>query len=388
MTERYIMHIDMDAFFAAVEQHDDPTLKGRPVVIGSDPKGGKGRGVVSTCSYEARAFGIRSAMPISEAYRRCSHAVFLRGDIKKYAQVSQDIMAVLYDFTPDIEPISIDEAFCDITASWHLFGSPQETCMKIKKRIVDEVGLTSSIGLAPIKMAAKIASDMKKPDGFVQVAQGQVKEFLAPLPIRVMWGVGPKAEQTLQRLGIRTIGALAAYNVTVLEQSLGAHAIHLWQLANGIDERDVAPCDSVQSVSNEYTFEQDVPATDEVESTLLFLSEKVSRRLRKQALKGKTVTLKIRFSDFKTYSRSETLAETTNFCGVIYNTVKTLYHEFQDPRKYVRLVGVKVSRFADTKVQAMMLWPEHGQQEAKHVVMDKIKDKYGESAICHARTKA
>jgi nucleotidyltransferase/DNA polymerase involved in DNA repair len=194
MPPRVIAHVDLDAFFAAVEQRDNPALRGRPVVVGADPRGGKGRGVVSTCSYEARKFGIRSAMPVSEAFRRCPAAVFLPPDFSKYSAASREVFKIFYDFTPHIEAISIDEAFLDITTSHHLFGTPHETAQKLKARINAKVGLTASVGLAPVKMVAKIASDYGKPDGLTEVPEGEVIPFLAPLPIRCLWGVGPRTD--------------------------------------------------------------------------------------------------------------------------------------------------------------------------------------------------
>ena len=236
---RCIIHVDMDAFFASVEQRDDPALRGRPVVVGSDPKAGKGRGVVSTCSYEARKYGIHSAMPISIAYKKCPQAVFLPVDMEKYAEASAKIHEILYSFSPDIEPISIDEAFLDITGSYHLFGTPVETCRLIKEKIKKYTGLTASIGLAPTKMAAKIASDLDKPDGLVEVTEEKLLDFLRPLDVRKIWGLGPKCEAELQRLGIQTIGDLARMDPDHLTGTFGKVGLEFWRLANGIDERPV-----------------------------------------------------------------------------------------------------------------------------------------------------
>ena len=208
--ERRIVHVDMDAFFAAIEQRDNPSLKGKPVIIGADPKGGRGRGVVSTCSYEARKFGVRSAMPISEAWRRCPRGIFLPPDFQKYEEASGKIREAFFEFTPDVEQVSIDEAFLDITRSAHLFGGPTETCRRIKARVRELTGLSCSVGLAPTKMAAKIASDLKKPDGLVEVREASLRAFLAPLDISRLWGLGPKTAALLRGRGVNTVGELAA----------------------------------------------------------------------------------------------------------------------------------------------------------------------------------
>ncbi|MDA8242579.1 MAG: DNA polymerase IV, partial [Elusimicrobia bacterium] len=247
--ERRIVHVDMDAFFAAIEQRDDPSLKGKPVIIGADPKGGRGRGVVSTCSYEARKFGVRSAMPISEAWRRCPKGVYLRPDFRKYSEASEKVLAVFNEFTPDVEPVSIDEAFLDITRSAHLFGGPLETCRRIKARVKAVTGLTCSVGLAPTKMAAKIASDLRKPDGLVEVREEGLRAFLAPLDISRLWGLGPKTAGVLRSRGINTVGELAAAEADEL-RGLGAHGPELRLLALGEDPREVAPDYDTKSVGN------------------------------------------------------------------------------------------------------------------------------------------
>jgi len=246
---KFIVHVDMDAFFASIEIRDDPRLRSKPVIVGSDPKLGKGRGVVSACSYEARKFGIHSAMPISIAYRKCPQGVFLPVNIKKYSAVSEDIYAIFRTFTPDIEPVGIDEAFLDITGSYYLFGTPIDTCKFIKSRIKERAGLTASVGLAPSKIAAKIASDLKKPDGFVEVPDGGVAEFLRPLDIRRLWGLGPKAEAALKEIGITTAGELAACPVKRITGILGESGRMFWKLANGIDESELVFERETQSMS-------------------------------------------------------------------------------------------------------------------------------------------
>ncbi|MEK7450253.1 MAG: DNA polymerase IV [Planctomycetota bacterium] len=386
--DRYIVHVDMDAFFAAIEQRDNPAWRGQPVVVGSDPKGGRGRGVVSTCSYEARKFGIHSAMPISTAYQKCPRAVFLPVDMEKYSLVSRQIHRVLYDFTPEIEPIGIDEAFLDISGSYHLFGTPRQTGVLIKKRIKEETGLIASVGLAPVKMVAKIASDFGKPDGLVEVTKEKLFDFLWPLEISKLWGVGVKTRQSLNEMGIRTIGHLAKKDVNELKKIFGVNGEHLWFLANGIDERDVEPETSAKSVSNETTFAKDTADQDEIDSSLMWLCEKVSGRLRSAGLKGRTITLKIRVTGFQTYTRAATIPEPTNFVDVLYQQIQNLYKNFKF-RKKVRLVGVRVSNFVLSGFQGDLFKEKTDSKTEKiHQAVDAIKRKFGEDSIHRGRTNA
>jgi len=384
--KRYIVHVDMDAFFASVEQHDHPEYAGRPVIVGADPKGGKGRGVVAACSYEARKFGIHSALPISAAYRRCPDAIFLPGDMPKYARISHEIFELLENFTPDIEPVSIDEAFMDITGSYHLFGTPEETCLKIKSAIKKRMGLTASIGMAPNKMTAKIASDIDKPNGLVIVDKKGILDFLHPLPVEKLWGIGEKTKQTLKNIGINTIGDLAHRDMQELTRVFGKHGEYAWRLARGIDPRSVEMTDIVKSISNEYTFEKDTGEDRRIRDVLMFLSEKVSRRLRKSDLKGRTVTLKIRFADFKTYTRAVTLGTPTNFVDIIYENVAGKMESFDPGKNPVRLVGVRVSNLIDSSMQ-YDLFDESSDRTKKnerlHKALDRIMDKFGEEALRH-----
>ncbi len=383
--DRYIAHVDMDAFFAAIEQRDNPHLRGKPVVIGADPKGGKGRGVVSTCSYEARKFGIHSAMPISTAYRKCPEAVFLPGNGRKYARISHRIYDIMYDFTPELEPISIDEAFLDITGTHHLFGGPEKTCVKIKMRIKKETCLTASVGLAPTKMAAKIASDLKKPDGFVVVTKEGLIDFLWPLDISKMWGLGKKTEPLFRSMGINTIGDIAKSDARRLEETFGVNGAHFWSLANGVDERAVRAKDEAKSVGNEFTFDKDTKDSKEIESALMHLSEKVSTRLRAQAIKGRTVTLKIRLEGFETYTRARTLESATNFSDILYKEAKTLYNAFESNGKKIRLLGVKVSGLMPANLtDSLFSEITDKKREDIHRAIDKIKEKFGKAAIHRA----
>ncbi len=375
----------MDAFFASIEERDDPSLRGKPVVIGADPKGGKGRGVVSTASYAARAFGIHSAMPISAAYIKCPHAIFLPVDMEKYASVSKDIRRILYGFTPDIEPVSIDEAFLDITGSYHLFGTPLETCLLIKSRIKEAARLTASIGLAPTKMAAKIASDLKKPDSMVEVTREGLLDFLRPLDIRKLWGLGEKTEALLKARGIKTIGDLAKRDAGELVSLLGKNGRELWRLANGIDEREVLTEVEAKSISNEVTFEEDTLDRDIIGSALLALCERVSGRLRHENKRARTVTLKIRFKGFQTYTRAVTLDAPTNFSDVIFGEVTRLYASLSADGRMVRLVGVRASNLLDPGgCDSLFEGVPDKRREKTYLAIDRIKKRFGDDSIYRA----
>lgn len=386
---RYIAHVDMDAFFASIEERDRPYLRGKPIVVGADPKMGRGRGVVSTCSYAARKFGIHSAMPISTAYNKCPGAIFLPVDMEKYAAVSHEIYEILYSFSPDIEPISIDEAFLDITGSYRLFGpSPIDVCRAIKADIRRKTALTASVGLAPTMMAAKIASDIAKPDGLVEVAADRLLDFLWPLDIRKIWGLGVKSEERLKKLGIRTIGDLAHKTPVELTGIFGKSGLEFWKLANGIDERSVSPQGDSKSVSGEVTFDSDTQDRVKIESTLVFLSEKVSRRLRETGFKAWTITLKIRLEGFKTFTRAVSMESATNFVDVIYRNVKGLFEKFDTRGKAVRLVGVRCSNLRPAGTPDSLFKDLTDEKcEAKHKALDSIKDKFGDDSIFFAGSR-
>jgi DNA polymerase IV len=382
--QKYIVHVDMDAFFASVEQRDNPEYKGKPVIVGSDPKQGKGRGVVAASSYEARKFGIHSAMPISIAYTKCPHAVFLRPDMDKYAEASHRVFEIFEKFTPEIEPISIDEAFLDITGSWHLFGSPENTCLLIKNMIKKQTLLTASIGMAPNMMTAKIASDIKKPDGFVVVKPEDLLSFLHPLPVRKLWGVGGKTEKEMADMGINTIGDIASKSSDELYDHFGENGLHSWNLANGIDPREVEPAGEARSISNEHTFDSDTRDKALIMDILMHLSEKVSRRMRREGLKSRTITLKIRSGAFKTYTRAVTIDPATNFADRIYGNVLKKAETFDLENIPVRLLGVKVSNFVDSSWNTDLFAggdPKDLKKEDIHKAIDRIIDKYGEGSI-------
>lgn len=384
MSIRIIAHIDMDAFFAAVEQRDNPSLKGKPVVIGADPKGGKGRGVVSTCSYEARRYGIHSAQPISIAYQKCPQAIFLRGNHSKYSRVSKEIRGIFYDFTPDVEPVSIDEAFLDVTGCWRAYGSPVSLAQKLKDRIKKELGLTASVGIAPVKFVAKIASDFSKPDGLLEILPEKIQDFLFPLPVEKLWGVGEKSRQALNHRGIMTVGDLARLDRVALVEEFGQHGGHLYDLAHGIDPRPVAMDEEVKSVSHEHTFDVDEKNPEEVLRILLHLTEKVSRRLRKLGLKGKTVSVKVRTQGFKTHTRDCTLPHRVDLIDEIFPVAKQLFEDFYRPVYDIRLIGVRVSNFDDPYVEDNLFTAQdegHQRLDRAQKAMEQIKDKFGDHSI-------
>lgn len=384
-SEKFIAHVDMDAFFASVEQRDNPDFRGRPVVVGADPKNGIGRGVVSTCSYEARKYGICSAMPISIAYRKCPDAIFLPVDMEKYSRVSQEIHEILYTFTPDIEPVSIDEAFLDISSTYKLFGSAYDVGVLIKSRIKKETGLTASVGIAPNKMAAKIASDFKKPDGLVEIKRENLLDFLWPLDVSKLWGIGKKAQSVLNESGIITIGDLAKTDARVIIKLFGKNGMSFWHLANGIDDRQIEAEREAKSISNEITFEEDTSDKVEIISALISLCEKVSQRLRQEGLKARTITLKLRFEDFQTFTKSITLFSPTNFFDIISKEIKQLFYGFKYGKRLVRLVGVKASNFCPSDLKESLFEDkEDAKREHVHKAIDQIKAKFGSGSISRA----
>jgi len=382
-TLRQIIHIDMDAFYAAVEQRDNPELRGKPLIIGGQPNS---RGVVSTASYEARRYGVRSAMPLAQAYRRCPQGIFMPGDHGKYRAVSRQILAIYREYTPLVEPLALDEAFLDVTGCEKLFGRAEEMGWCIKERIRKEVGLTASVGVAHNKFLAKLASDLKKPDGFVVVRPDRIREFLQGLPVSRLWGVGEKTAAQLEALGLKTIGQVAQLPVEALEDKLGSWGRQLYYLARGIDDRPVKSCQQVKSVGHETTFHRDVNNKELLLTTLLDLTLETGRRLRRKGLAGRTVTLKLRYSDFETITRAATLEEATDSDNMIFSTVSGLL-EREYSGKLVRLIGVTVSKLSLKDQEGQLaLFDERREKEEKLTgAMDKIKDKYGEGIITRAR---
>lgn len=378
---RAILHVDMDAFYAAVEERDRPELKGRPVIIGADPKGGAGRGVVSTASYAARKFGVSSAMPISTAFRLCPQGVFISPDMSKYSEVSKQIRTIFEMFTDLVEPISVDEAFLDVSASVRLFGDGEEIARRIKAEIRKQTQLTASVGVASAKLIAKIASDLRKPDGLVVVPPGTEREFLAPLPVRKLWGVGPKMEERLARLGVHTIGQLADAKATRL---LGAHGLDLQRLARGEDDRPVvSEAGAARSVSVEHTFDRDEGNPRALAKQLLHLADELSRRLRAESLAGRTITLKYRDETFKTTTHARSRRVPTNTAAELYETASALFHEVHGSLK-VRLLGIGVSGF-DAPAQKSLFDDDASKRGEKiDELRDRVREKFGRKALVRA----
>jgi len=384
---RLVLHLDMDAFYAAVEQHDHPAYRGKPVVVGADPKGGTARGVVATCSYEARKFGIHSAMPISQAYRRCPNAVYVVPRFTRYREISQQVMKILQEYSPQLLQISIDEAFIEITQTANFHGGAQALAEKLQARIKNEIGLTASVGVAPNMFVAKVASDLQKPDGLTICEAGQEKIFLAPLPIKKLWGVGPKTEAQLQKIGFTTIGHVAQCSQKMLAEKLGKWGAHLWELANGIDARPVEDWGPRKSISQEHTYDQDVADLNMVEQTIWRIADGLSADMRRMELKGQVLTMKIRLEGFETFTRQRKLPEYMNDAETIRAVALELFRKFDCKGKKVRLIGVGMSHLNNTGGEQLSLFQsDNDRQHRDRVVnlLETIRDKHGEEAATRA----
>ncbi|MFP4235292.1 MAG: DNA polymerase IV [Nitriliruptoraceae bacterium] len=339
-----ILHVDMDAFYASVEQRDDPTLRGRPVVVG----GAGGRGVVAAASYEARRFGIHSAMPMVQARRLCPDLVIVPHRFGSYREVSRQVMAILRDVTPLVEPLSLDEAFLDVSGAVRLFGDPPLIGERIRRRVRTELDLPCSVGIGPTKSVAKLLSARAKPDGLLHWPAEEVVERLAPLPVGLLWGAGPRTVERLNAFGFQRIGQVAEAELRTLQRIVGeALGTQLWQLARGIDPRRVTPSEPARSVSAERTFDHDLDDPQELERQVLKLAEGVGRRLRRAGLAGRTVTLKVRFDTFETVTRSATLAAPTDRTHDLVTVARRLLSDLRLERARVRLLGVGVGNLGD-----------------------------------------
>jgi DNA polymerase IV len=382
VTARTILHVDLDAFFAAVEQRDRPELRGLPVIVGGG--GPNQRGVVSTASYEARKFGVHSAMPLRTAGRLCPHGVFLPVDGRRYAQASREVMAILRRFTPQVQPISIDEAFLDVTGSRALFGDGEEIGRLIKGAVHDEVGLTISVGVAATKLVAKIASDLRKPDGLVVVGPGDEAAFLAPLPISRLWGVGEKTATALLDYGVQTIGDLASLPPDVLVRRFGKHGASLVERARGIDADPVATGDPAKSIGHEHTFGVDTADREVIERTLLGMADGVAWRLRSAGLKAGTVTLKLRDSSFTTITRQTGLEVPADLTEPLYEAALGLLRKELHGQR-IRLVGVTASNFRDREQLALFGADDDPKRHQAAEALDRIRRKYGERSVTRGR---
>ena len=378
---RWIIHVDMDAFFASVEQRDHPEYRGKPVIVG----GLGNRGVVSTASYEARRFGVHSALPMATARRLCPQGIFLAGDHRKYSRISGQIMTILERYSPLREQVSVDEAFLDVTGMELLYPSPVDIAREIKRQVKEELSLTVSAGVAPNKFLAKMASDLQKPDGLVVVEHGREQEFLQNLPVEKLWGIGEVTAKKLHAKGILTIGQLARLQEAQLKSFFGENAATVHALALGRDDRPVVSGHEAKSIGAEETFERDLYATDDMRTALMELAERVGYRLRREKTAGRTITLKLRYGTFQTLTRRRTLAEPTQIDETIYRTAVELLEQ-QGAGGGVRLLGITVSQLEPERPVEPSLFgnpEEKGRQLSS--AMDQLRQKFGVAAVMHGR---
>lgn len=379
-----ILHVDMDAFYASVSLRTRPELHGKPVVVGAQGN----RGVVLSATYEARALGIHSAMPMSRAQRLAPQAIYLEPDHALYAQVSRNVMALFASITPLVEPLSLDEAFLDVSGAVRRLGRPTAIGELIRARVFDEQQITCSVGVASTKFVAKLASTRAKPDGLLLVPADRVIDFLHPLPVGALWGVGERTEEQLTRLGLRTVGDLAHTPVDTLVRAVGqAQGRHLYELSWGRDDRTVQPHEPDKSIGNEETFAHDIDDPDIIHAHLLRLADHVAARMRSAGYVGRTVSLKVRFADFSTITRSRTLREPTDVGKQIYDTVRGLYDALGLQRVRIRLVGVRMEGLLDAELapqQLLLGEDDHGRREAE-VAVDSLRARFGDEAVRPAR---
>ncbi len=373
---RVIAHLDFDAFFAAVEENRDPSLRGKPVIVG----GGE-RGVVATANYVARRYGVHSAMPLRTARRLCPHGVYLSGHHQLYHDYSRRLMAMLDGYSPLVEQMSLDEAYLDLTGTEQLFGPPVRTARLIQQRVAEELHLSISVGLATNKLVAKVASDYRKPAGFTVVPPGREAEFLAPLPVEKLPGVGPALLEQLRDRGVVTVGDLARVPPHLLRLSFGEWGELLAHRARGEDLRRVTPREEVKSISREHTFEEDVSDVSLLESTLVSLTEDVCRRLRRKRLEARTVTVKIRYSDFVTHTCSHTLSRPLDVDEVFFEEVLALFRQGRRRRYHLRLVGVGLSNLVPRAWQDDLFDQELPLLRELDLKLDAIREKYGKEAV-------
>ena len=373
--KRYIMHIDMDAFFASVEQLDNPELKGKPLIVG----GQSCRGVVSTCSYEARKFGVHSAMPMVEARRLCPHAEFLPGRMWRYEEVSREIMRIFHEEAPLVEQLSIDEAFLDVSGMERLCKDVRNVGWRIKERIKNEIGLTCSVGLAPNKFLAKMASDLQKPDGFTVITHEQARSFIAPLPVTKIFGIGGAAKQMLAQFGIATIGQLANADRSILQKVFGKNADKVQHLAMGLDDRPVIPETAPKSIGRETTYEKDLYTFEDCKAAILELSGQTGFRLRNKGYSGRTVTLKVKFKDFKVITRSISSEGDISCDEEIFSLAVKLLQDVAYENG-VRLLGVTVSNLQDGSCGSLC-FEENTKLLQRNAAVDNLKKRFGENII-------
>ncbi len=390
MYRKMILHIDMDAFYASVEERENPGLKGRPLIVGGQASA---RGVVAAANYAAREFGVYSAMPVATAVKRCPDLVIIKPRGNLYSQVSRQITAIFNRYTPRIEPLSLDEAFLDPGGSERLYGGAIEIGRRIKADIKQELELVASVGVAPNKFLAKLASDHDKPDGFTVIYAEQVQSFLDPLPVERIWGVGRVTRARLSESGIHSVLDLRSRSKEFLAREFGKHGQQLWNLAHGVDDREVTPDSEVKSVSQETTFDHDITEYGSIESSVMYLTECVGYRLREAGIKGKTVTVKIRYDDFRTITRSRSLDFHTNATDDIWRAARQILRRtLKDQPVSIRLAGVRMSGFEENESRQTTIFdrivdeadPENPRSDKKQLLdslTDKIKNKYGKGSI-------
>jgi len=381
--KRFIIHVDMDAFFASVEQRDNSALKGKPVAVGGRPEN---RGVVAAASYEARKFGVRSAMAMGLALQKCPDLVIVPPDHEKYRLLSETIMGILYRYTPLVEQISIDEAFLDVSGSLGLFGSVEDIGRKIQETILAETGLTASVGIGPNKFVAKLASDYGKPHGFTVVTNEEMQQFLDPLPVSRLWGVGEKTAKILKGIGLLCVKDVKRLSLEHLEGLLGKQGRQIFFLSRGIDERPVISEYTAKSIGKETTFSQDISDTGFLLSVANRLVEDVGLRLRKTEKQCRTVNLKLRFDDWETITRSYTLKNPTDLTGEIYKNISRLLRKEFPLKKAVRLIGISVSHLCPGMTQQLLLFDHKAEKEAEIAkITDALKGKYGKNVVQRGR---
>ena len=373
--QRWIMHVDMDAFYASVEILDNPDLKGLPVIVG----GRSARGVVSTCSYEARKFGVHSAMPLFEARRLCPHGVYLPVRPHRYAEMSGKIMAIFRETSPLVEQLSIDEAFLDLTGMERL-GGAETIAHQVQDRIQEELKLSASVGLAPNKFLAKLASDMDKPHGFVKITPGEAEAMLAPMPVTKIFGIGRSAEDKLKQFGIEKIGQLASADVTILRKVFGINAEQVKRLALGLDDRPVVNEEEAKSIGKENTFDYDLTDFESCRDEVLDLSGQVGWRLRRENLAGHTVTLKVKFADFHTITRSSTGDRLIAWDEDIFSLAEQMLRKI-NVKPGVRLLGVSVSSLFRPEDEPVLGFAEDERMQRRNQAIDSLKSKFGENII-------
>lgn len=381
-----IIHVDMDAFFAAVEMRDNPEYRGKPVIIGGDPRRDL-RGVVSTASYEARKFGVHSAMPLVQALCLCPQGIFLRGSMAKYVEVSRQIMQIFSRYTPLVEPLSIDEAFLDVHGCQGLFGPPQEIAARIQADICRELGLTCSVGIAPNKFLAKLASDLKKPQGLTVIRPEEVEAVLHPLPIEKLWGVGEKTAAKLKNMGIDTVGQLARLPQNLLSTAFGKSGASLWHLARGEDVREVETCRRAKSISRETTFPRDITDMEQVRAVLLELADDVALSLRSNNFLAGTVSLKVRYGDFVTITRQGALLAPACLTMPIYTKVLELLNRVNLNGRGIRLLGVGSANLkskSDSLQLNFFTDPALVKEEKIAEAVDRVSQRYGRGAVTRA----